>query len=170
MSQHNTENKTNRMNSLATNSDAISAKGISERDAAAGGVNVARQCLLLSLAMAALWALLYLPASRIAGPRGIEGLTYAALLCLVPGCIALIITNLFVGAGSHASHGAMLSTGLRLMVVGIAAVLLQSARPDLRFWQFHVWLVVFYVAALAFETCFILKGIRRRPSVPRQGQ
>ncbi|MDA0833307.1 MAG: hypothetical protein O2955_05650 [Planctomycetota bacterium] len=151
------------MNSLATNSDAIP-----QSEASQGLSRVVRQCLVLTLGIASLWVVLYFPASRIAGSRGIEGLTYAALLCLAPGYIALLLTHVMVAAGSHAGNGAMLSTALRLMVVGIAVVLLQSARPDLRFWHFHIWVVVFYGAALALETCFILKGVRRSPSTPQQ--
>lgn len=161
MNQHENETQPTSMNSLATNSDAMPAAKAADHGAPAKGASVVRQCAALVVAMAALWAVLCYPASRVAGARGVEGLTYAAVLCTVPGCMALVITHLFVSVGSFASHGAMLSTGLRLLVVGVAAVMLQQARPDLRFWHFHVWLITFYLAALAFETSFILKGVPR---------
>ncbi|MFN0196141.1 MAG: hypothetical protein ACKVT0_05305 [Planctomycetaceae bacterium] len=145
------------MNSLATNPETIPRKAIHP-----GKVSIARQCLSLAIGMLALWAVLYYPADRFAGSRGVEGLTYAGLLCLIPGLVALILSGGILNAGANAGQGALISTGMRLMTVGLAAIFMQSARPDLRFWQFHVWLILFYLASLIFETCFILKGVHRK--------
>lgn len=144
------------MNSLTNNQDSIP-----RNDLLPSRINVARQCLWLTLGLLALWGVLSFPAYKIAGQRGLEGVTYAGLLCLIPGCLSLLLAGVFLNSGSPGSQGVLLSTGLRLMTVGLAAVFMLSARPDLRFWQFHVWLVLFYCASLALETCFILKGLQR---------
>ncbi len=145
------------MNSLATNPETIPRKAVHP-----GKVNIARQCLSLTIGMLALWAVLYYPAEHFAGERGIEGLTYAGLLCLIPGLIALLLSGGISKIGANAGQGALISTVMRLMTVGLAAVLMQSARPDLRFWQFHVWLILFYLTSLILETCFILRGVHRK--------
>lgn len=136
----------------------------------------------LTFAAAALWLLLVGPAWSLGGAAGLEGLSIAALLCVVPGWIvfslcafAPYLTSPWGGstdssntAGSNvstnsqgASQTAMLvvlgGTVLRLLFVLAGLMFVRSLRPDLGFREFTVWLLAFYMATLLVETLLVLK-------------
>ena len=112
----------------------------------------------LTVVSAALWALSALPAWSLAGTAGLEGLTYALLLCLIPGLIALA----FVRAGDSA-NGAftalLVGMGLRMATVLGGTLVLKQIRPDLGPSAFHVWVIVGYLVMLAVETRMLLSDV-----------
>lgn len=111
----------------------------------------------LSVVTGAIWLVAALPAWLLAGALGLEGLSYALLLCLVPG-IAVLWFVKPEGGPNQALTAVLLGMGLRMAVVLAGTLLLKEARPDLGPSAFLVWVVVGYLATLTFETRTILAG------------
>lgn len=108
----------------------------------------------LTLWLAAVWLLFVGPAAIWGGGRSVEGLTYAALVCLVPG--AVVVTRCVDLGSGRPLAGMVVSMGLRLALVVVAAVGVCYLRPDLRGETFVVWLVPCYLVSLAVETRIVL--------------
>jgi hypothetical protein len=107
-----------------------------------------------------LWALLAVPARHLAGNVGVEGLSYAALLCVVPGLLTIALVFGATGPATPTSTRAMLAMAgmlLRMFVVLGGVLVIHAYRPDLKAREFFVWLVVFYAATLAAETYLVLR-------------
>lgn len=110
------------------------------------------------------WLLLVGPAAFWQGSRGVEGLTWAVLICLLPG---LFVVTQVAGLGvERPLAGLVVGMGLRLAVVVVSAVVLCLLRPDLRGEMFIVWLVPSYLAALAVETRLLLDDGSGRKTIP----
>jgi hypothetical protein len=110
----------------------------------------------LVLAMAAMWLVMAGPAVLLQGPLGVEGLTWAAGICLLPGL--LVVTQIGRLGEDRPLAGMVVAVGLRLLAAVVAAFVLCLVRPDLRGEAFIVWLVPCYLAALAVETQLLLDG------------
>jgi hypothetical protein len=116
-----------------------------------------RRCGVLTTCTAALWAILAGPAFWLAGNLGLEGLTYAALLCWLPGCLLFFAIPLFEFAKNKA-YAFLAGSGLRMAVVLIATLILQELRADLGLKEFLGWLIAFYSVTLLVETLLIVKS------------
>ena len=115
--------------------------------------------------------LLWFPISSRFGDVGVQGLVAAALLCLAPGCVALLIPAL-MRRSQLAGLAALAAGVLRMMVVlaGLVAVVL--LRPDIPPIVFGGCLVVLYLVSLGVETWFIVKSLRhptKTSDVPLSG-
>jgi hypothetical protein len=121
---------------------------------------VLQRCGWLTATTGAVWLLLAGPAYWTGGTDGLEGISFAALLCLVPGWLVFFLGWRYVVANTQA-FVALLGTVLRLGFVIVGMVAVESFRPNLEFWNFRIWLVVFYFATLWTETWLLV----RRPSV-----
>jgi hypothetical protein len=108
---------------------------------------------------AALWLLLAGPVFWWKGTTGLEGLSYAALLCLIPGCLVLVLSASFVPSERPATQMMipLVGTALRLVLVLVGVLAICELRPELGFGGFLVWVIVFYFAILAAETRILLK-------------
>jgi hypothetical protein len=115
-----------------------------------------RESGILTGATLLFWVLLAYPAWRLGGQPGIEGLTFAALLCLVPGWLVFFVSSRY-RVGSAQAIAVLMGTTLRLMFVLFGAFILTSVRKNLGFREFLVWLIVFYLATLTIETWLVLK-------------
>lgn len=111
--------------------------------------------LTLATAALGLWLIAAGPAYLIAGSLGLEGLTYAVLLCAAPGFAALFASERG-RQGVQALAGLVVGMGLRLVTVLGATLVLHRFRPDLGLLEFYVWLVVAYLVMLAVETRLLL--------------
>lgn len=111
----------------------------------------------LTCAVAGMWVLLVAPASWLAGAAGVEGLTWAAAICLVPGWIAMYLASRNPRAGPQAVAAILGATGLRMAFVLFAVLLMRFVRPELGLREFIVWLLVFYLATLTAETLLVLR-------------
>lgn len=114
------------------------------------------RCVQLTAAAAGLWLLLAAPAWSLAGYDGLEGLTYAALLCLVPGLIVFVAASRSADATKMALI-ALGGTGLRLFFVLVGALVLRDVRPNLGFREFTVWLLAYYIGMLFVETLLAVR-------------
>lgn len=116
-----------------------------------------QRCGVLAASSAALWVVLAGPAFGVAGGLGLEGLTYSALLCSVPGCLLFFAVPLF-GFAQNKAFTFLAGSGLRMFVVLVATLLLHEVRADLGLKEFLSWLVVFYSVTLLVETLIIVKS------------
>jgi len=118
---------------------------------------------------ALLWLILAGPVFWWQGTAGLEGLSMAALLCLLPGCLVFLLGAWFSGSEKSATQLAIPlgSTVLRLIVVLAGVLLIRELRPDLGFTGFLLWVVVFYFATLAVETRVLLKKPASTPAASK---
>lgn len=116
-----------------------------------------QRCGVLAASSAALWAILVAPAFWVAGKLGLEGLTYSALLCVVPGCL-LFLAIPFFGFAQNKAYAFLVGSGLRMFVVLVATLILHEVRADLGLKEFLGWLVVFYSVTLLVETLLIVNS------------
>ncbi len=113
-----------------------------------------RKSLALTAVMVIAWALLAAPAWWIAGRAGLEGLSLAAALCLIPGWLVFAIQSKYRTAAPLAA--VLASTAGRMAAVLFGALAVKAVRPDLGMKSFGIWLGAFYVLALATETKLLL--------------
>lgn len=118
-----------------------------------------RLCLLLGAAVLAGWLILAGPAWLFDGLRGLEGLTIAAALCLIPGWLVFALHSQY---GTAAPVTVLLiGTMGRMAVVLVGAIVVKAWRPDLNLTLFALFLGAFYVLTLAIETKLLSKPPRR---------
>ena len=91
----------------------------------------------------------------VAGWKGVEGLMYASLLCLIPGWLTVFVGDILKHRESSA-YIVLVGTGFRMLFVLVGMVAIKSLRSDLGFREFTVWLIVSYLVALALETWAVL--------------
>lgn len=109
------------------------------------------------------WLVLAGLAYRLSGVVGLEGLSVAALLSLVPGWLVFW----GVAAVSQApdqngqSMAVLAATCVRLMFVLFGVLLMKSIRPDLGLKEFHVWVIAFYGVSLMVETLLLVKSFSK---------
>jgi hypothetical protein len=120
-------------------------------------ISAARQTGLLLLVAISMWVLCAGPAYWLRGSLALEGLTYAGILCLIPGLVVVYVTSRFPGGGSPGT-GVLLGTGLRLAFVLIGMVMIQNLRPELGHYGFQLWLILYYLAFLTVETLIVIKS------------
>ena len=126
--------------------------------------SVGRQLAVFTLGMM-LYVLLVSGLSfAVAGWRGMEGLLYASLFCLIPGWMTVFVSDLLKHRESSA-YIVLVGTGFRILFVLAGMVAVKSLRPDLGFREFTVWLIVSYLVALALETWAVLVPAASRSSV-----
>lgn len=116
-----------------------------------------RRCGVLTACSAALWVVLAGPAFGVAGKLGLEGLTYSALMCWLPGCLLFYVIQFFEFTKNKA-FAFLAGSGLRMFVVLVATLVLQEFRADLGLKEFLSWLVAFYSVTLLVETLLIVKS------------
>ena len=99
---------------------------------------------------------------------GLEGLTYSALMCWLPGCLLFFASPYFEFAKNKA-YAFLAGSGLRMFVVLVATLLLHEIRADLGLKEFLSWLVVFYSVTLLVETLLIVRSPEANTSsIPSQ--
>ncbi len=92
----------------------------------------------------------------LAGRDALEGLSYAALLCLLPGWLILFLASRAAVTNPQA-FVVLAGTAVRLMFVLVGVVAVQSFRPHLQFREFLVWIIAFYLATLLIETLMLVR-------------
>ncbi len=123
--------------------------------------------LALVLGMLVIGLLLTPIAYGTVGLGAVEGLGYSLLLCLIPGLLTLLLSEL-LRETSLSPYVVLAGGGLRMVFVLLGLLAVNSLRPDLGFREFTIWLLVCYLAALAVETAVILTPAARGKSVNDQ--
>lgn len=113
----------------------------------------------LALSVFAVALLLLFPVSSRFGAAGVEGLLAAAVICLAPGCIVLLIPVLM--RRSPVVGLAALAAGLLRMLFVLAGLLAVTVlRPDIPPMVFGGCLVVLYLVSLCVETWLLVRSLR----------
>ena len=121
-----------------------------------------RDAGVLTAITAAAWAVAAGLAFAFSGPRGLEAVTWAAAVCLIPGWLVFALQGQY---GTAAPLAALLFGVLgRMAVVLSAALAVKAVRPELEMKSFGLWLGAFYVLTLAVETKLLLTPPRRGTS------
>lgn len=128
-----------------------------------------RQSAWLLATLVGLWLLLALPAQWVGGPEGLEGLTWAIGLCLLPGLVVLTAMGLLPKLAT-APQAILFSTTLRMLLVLAGVLVIREARPELGFREFFAWLIVSYLAALTIESYFLVRQQQHAAPDPTLGQ
>lgn len=113
-------------------------------------------CGLLAAVVIVLGLLLAFPAYSIGGIAGVEGLCYAAAICLLPGWVVIALADGY-GVAKFRVGSVLVGTGMRFGVILAGVLLVTWARPQLQFREFLVWVVVFYMVTLGFETAVVYR-------------
>ena len=117
--------------------------------------------------MALAWLLFAGLAYRLSGVVGLEGLSFAALLSLVPGWLVFwgVAAVSKTSDQKNQSMAVLAATCVRLMFVLFGVLLMKSIRPDLGLREFHVWVIAFYGVSLMVETLLLVKSLAKSGSV-----
>lgn len=114
----------------------------------------------LALAVLLAWGVCYLPAGRVGGDRGVFWMSVAAVCCLVPGLLVVLVSRLMVFFDSVVVMLVQMSIRM-VCVVGFAfAVRSVSAGAGQR--VFLGWLVGFYLYTLLLEVLLLHPSAVRR--------
>ena len=125
--------------------------------------SVFRSAVLLTVVIAAGWAVCFWPARVLRGSSAVWWMSVAAVACLVPGWFVLLLSRLSVFPNDLAAM--LAQTLLRLGSVAAVALAVRMARPHLGIMDFFGWLIGFYLMALVTEVWML----RRAVSKPRSG-
>ena len=117
---------------------------------------VVSRCGFLTAVTATVWLVVTGPAYMLSGVLGLEGASYAAVLCLVPGWLVFLVVDRYFVAHAQVA-GVLLGTVLRMLFVLVGLVTIKATRPELGFREFVVWILVFYMATLLTETLMLVK-------------
>ena len=128
------------------------------------------QSVWLTATTALLWFILIVPGIYLGGITAIEGMTIAALLCLLPGWLVFCVLSRYrVSQNSPGMNtqalAVLLGTVVRMLFVVLGMIVVEDFRSHLAFWNFRIWLGVFYFVMLWVETMMLL----RRPNVSDAG-
>ncbi len=116
-----------------------------------------QRCGMLTASTLALWLILAGPAYWLAESRGLEGLTYSALLCWLPGCVVFFTVGL-LALGDNNGMAFLMGSGLRMFAVLVGALAINQWRADLGVREFLSWLIAFYLVTLVVETLLIVRS------------
>jgi hypothetical protein len=111
---------------------------------------------LFTAVVLGLWLVFAGPAYLLAGTNGLEGLSYAAVLCFLPGLLVFYLSSRYRVASTRALV-LLAGTGVRLVFVLGGMLVIQSVRQNLRFREFIIWLLAFYLATLVAETLLVIR-------------
>jgi hypothetical protein len=104
--------------------------------------------------------LLAWPAWLMAEEKGLIGLAVSAVLCTAPGCLIVSFKSLV--SGSKATL-VLASTGLRMFVVMLGALVARFGVAGYGMREFFLWLILFYLFTLVLETRSLLTA-RSKPA------
>jgi hypothetical protein len=98
-----------------------------------------------------------LPAYAIAGGKGLEGLTVAAIVCSFLGAPTVWVLAQIPVSPARVWF-VIAGMTLRMVAVLMVVLVLWKSRPDLGWPELYSWLVVFYNIMLLAETYLALPG------------
>jgi hypothetical protein len=127
--------------------------------------------LLLAMGMIGTWLVLLYPTVRLGGSDGVLASGCAMLLCLIPACVTLAWrAGVTERSPSERLFRMVLSMGLRYTVVlggGCGLYLLVPSLNQIGLW---LWILVYYLVALALETALLAVPREHPGTWPAQNQ
>ncbi len=117
--------------------------------------SLARRQAVFTLGMLVFGVLAAGVAFGVVGLRGVEGVCYSVLLCLIPGWLTIYSSVLLKGPQLTA-YVVLVGTALRMVFVLLGLFAVGVLRQDLGFREFTVWVIFSYLVALALETWMVL--------------
>jgi len=126
---------------------------------------VLRPALNLTLAIALGWVVCFWPARLLNGSAGVWWMSIAAFCCLIPGWIVVFLSSLAIFPNDLAAM--LVQMTVRLVIVGGAAVVVKSLRPEFGPGDFTGWLIGFYLLALFFEV-YLLRSETSKPTASKK--
>lgn len=115
-----------------------------------------KSVLRLTLVLAVGWVVCFWPARLIRPETGVQWMSIAALCCLIPGWIVVLLER--VSAFPNALVVMLVQTAVRMVAVGAAVVIVKQNYPKIGFADFFGWLVGFYLLALFVEVQLLRDG------------
>jgi len=103
----------------------------------------------LTFILAVGWAICFFPARWLNGERGIWWMTIAAICCLIPGWIVVLLSMVAIVRDELSAM--LIQTMVRLFIVAGIALAIRKLRPELGIADFFGWLIGFYLLALFTE-------------------
>lgn|GEM_PF-647642 len=119
--------------------------------ASIGGV--IRQAISLTVAITVGWVVCFWPARILRGDAGIFWMSIAAVCCLVPGWLVVLLSRMSLFSNDLAAMLAQMA--VRLTFVGTAALVVRNSHPEFGPLDFSGWLIAFYLLALFVEVWLI---------------
>lgn len=110
----------------------------------------------LTLFMILVWGLVTPVAWLVAGTSGVAGSSLSAGVTLLLGLLTILLFR-FLGESNRVA-AVMAGTNLRLFGTLGVALLINSQFPAWGLKEFYVWLLVDYLAGLAWETWILNSG------------
>lgn len=114
-----------------------------------------RRQAVFTLGMLVFGCLEAILAANWVGPKGVEGVTYSVLLCLVPGWLTIFVSGLLKNS-EFVMVLVLVGGGLRTLFVLLGLMVLGTLRRDLGINEFVVWLIASYLVSLVIETWLIV--------------
>jgi len=103
----------------------------------------------LTTVLAVGWCFCFFPARWLRGESGIWWMTIAAICCLIPGWIVVLLSVLAIVRNELSAM--LIQTMVRLFAVAGVALAVRKLRPEVGFADFFGWLIGFYLLALVVE-------------------
>ncbi|MCA9060032.1 MAG: hypothetical protein KDA85_16105 [Planctomycetaceae bacterium] len=124
---------------------------------------------ILTVACVVGWMTCLWPAWSTGGSTRILWMTIAAICCLIPGWIVVFLSALAMFRNQMSE--VLVPTMVRLFLVAVTAILVRKIQPQLTFADFSLWLVMFYLLALAVEVLLLRRAaVRSGGSVEKSAE
>ena len=109
--------------------------------------------LRLTLMVAAGWVVAFWPARLARGEDGVLWMSVAALSCLVPGWVVVLLEKLTIFRGDLALILGQM--GVRFLAIVVTCGLVRWQQPQFGFFDFYGWVIWFYLLAMIVEVVLL---------------
>lgn len=110
------------------------------------------------------WVLCFWPARMLRPEHGVKWMSIAAICCLGPGWIVVLLERLAIFRGDiKLMLGQMC---VRFLAVLIACIAVKMQHPEFGLVDFYGWLIVFYLLAMVYEVILLREKFAKQPKSP----
>ena len=126
---------------------------------ATNSLNPLKQAFAVAGVALGLWLLLLYPAYSTGGIHSLQGLSIAAILCVVPGILVSLMASFSTRADQQAILIIIGGSTVRMLFVLVGILMVNIILPRLGLWDFKVWVIAFYLVLLAVETYLVYRQV-----------
>lgn len=120
--------------------------------------------LRLTIVMVVGWVLCFWPARMLRPEHGVKWMSIAAICCLCPGWIVVLLERLAIFRGDiKLMLGQML---VRVVAIMSAALLVRLNNPAFGLADFYGWLIIFYLLAMVYEIILLREKFAQQVQPP----